>query len=82
MGISFPAIGNQVCGLILGSALVYVVGVPELTSVSYRTGAHTFRYFEVFVIAGLFYLVAVQAINRIWTRVGRRWTATLDAGIV
>lgn len=73
--VSFPALGNQVVGLILGSSLVSVVGIPELTSVSYKVGAQTFRYFEVFVVAAVFYFVAVQLINRVWTIVGRRWTA-------
>lgn len=73
--VSFPALGNQVVGLILGSSLVAVVGIPELTSVSYKVGSQTFRYFEVFVIAGVFYFVAVQFINRIWVAVGRRWTS-------
>jgi His/Glu/Gln/Arg/opine family amino acid ABC transporter permease subunit len=70
--ITFPALGNQVVGLILGSALVSVIGIKELTHVSYVIGSKTFRYFEVFVVAGVMYVIAVQLINRIWELVGRR----------
>lgn len=70
--ITFPALGNQVVGLILGSALVSVIGINELTHVSYVIGSKTFRYFEVFVVAGVMYVIAVQLINRMWELVGRR----------
>jgi polar amino acid transport system permease protein len=70
--ITFPALGNQVVGLILGSALVSVIGINELTHVSYVIGSKTFRYFEVFVVAGAMYLIAVQLINRVWEIAGRR----------
>src|SRR6185437_1288103 len=70
--ITFPALGNQVVGLILGSALVSVIGINELTHVSYVIGSKTFRYFEVFVVAGVMYLIAVQLVSRIWGIVGRR----------
>jgi len=70
--ITFPALGNQVVGLILGSALVSVIGINELTHVSYVIGSRTFRYFEVFVVAGVLYLVAVQVLNRLWEVAGRR----------
>ena len=73
--ISFPALGNQVVGIILGSSLVSVVGIAELTSVSYRVGAITFRFFEVFVVAGVLYFTAVQMINRVWVFAGGRWIA-------
>lgn len=73
--IAFPALGNQVVGVILGSALVSVVGVAELTNVALRAGSQTFRYFEVFVVVGAFYLLAVQLVNRLWVFAGRRWLA-------
>jgi polar amino acid transport system permease protein len=75
MRISFPALGNQVVGVILGSALVSVVGVAELTNVALKVGSQTFRYFEVFIVVGAFYLVAVQLINRLWVFAGERWIA-------
>ncbi len=77
--ISFPALGNQVVGLILGSSLVSVVGIAELTSISYKVGSITFRYFEVFVVAAIFYFLAVQVINRFWVFAGNRWLAGAPA---
>lgn len=78
MRASFPALGNQVVGLVLGSSLVSVVGVAELTNVSYKVGSETFRYFEVFVVAGVLYFLAVQVINRLWVFAGRRWAIGQD----
>jgi polar amino acid transport system permease protein len=76
--ICFPALGNQVVSITLASSLVFVVGIQELTSVSYNVGSETFRYFESFVIAGAFYVAAVQVLNRVWVVAGRRWFASTD----
>jgi His/Glu/Gln/Arg/opine family amino acid ABC transporter permease subunit len=78
--VAFPALGNQVVGVILGSSLVMVVGVRELTLTSYIVGAETYRYFEVFVIAAIFYMVAVQLVNRFWIFAGRRWFSVSAVG--
>jgi polar amino acid transport system permease protein len=75
MRISFPALGNQVVATKLASSVLFFIGVEELTSASYQVGARTFRYFEVFVITGLLYVVAAQLINRAWVRIGRRFRA-------
>ena len=79
MLISFPALGNQVVGTVLASSVVFFVGVEELSSATNQIGSKTFRYFEVFMIAGLMYVIAAQAINFTWVRVGRRWTVTESA---
>lgn len=73
MRISFPALGNQVVGTVLASSVVFFIGVEDLSSASNQIGSHTFRYFEVFVIAGLMYVTAAQTINRAWVLLGRRW---------
>ena len=73
MRVSFPALGNQVAGVILGTSLVTVVGVAELTNVALTVGGATFRYFEAFVVAAVFYFVAVQTAHLVWVAIGRRW---------
>lgn len=75
--ISFPALGNQVVGTTLASSQCFFIGVAELTSAGNEIGSETFRYFEVFVIIGVLYLVAAQTIHRIWVRIGRRWATTV-----
>lgn len=68
--IAFPALGNQVVGIVLGSSLVMVVAASDLTYVAFNVGADTFRYFETFIIAGLAYLVVVQTITLAWRLLG------------
>jgi His/Glu/Gln/Arg/opine family amino acid ABC transporter permease subunit len=68
--VVFPALGNQVISVVLGSSVVSVVGVPELTYETLSIGSITFRYFEIFVLAAVFYIVAAQAVGLLWRAVG------------
>jgi polar amino acid transport system permease protein len=68
--VVFPALGNQVISVVLGSSVASVVGVPELTYETLSIGSITFRYFEIFVLAAVFYIVAAQAISLVWRAVG------------
>lgn len=71
--IVFPSLGNQVVGIILGSSVASVVTTKEITYVSLGIGANTYRYFEVFTVAALLYVAAVQLINAGWRSLGARW---------
>jgi polar amino acid transport system permease protein len=73
--VTFPALGNQVVFVILGSTLVYVIGGLELMGVAYQVGSLTFRYFEVFALASILYVLAVQILLPAWNFVGGRWLA-------
>ena len=68
--VVFPSLGNQVISVVLGSSVASVIGVPELTYETLSIGSITFRYFELFVLAALAYIVAAQAINLLWRLVG------------
>lgn len=68
--IVFPALGNQVISVVLGSSVASVIGVAELTYETLSIGSLTFRYFELFVIAAVFYIVAAQIIALAWRGVG------------
>ena len=75
--IALPPLGNQVVSVVLGSSVASVVGVPELTYQTLSIGSINFRYFELFVVAAVLYIVAAQIIGGIWrlfgyTAVGRR----------
>ncbi len=79
--VAFPALGNQIVSLILGTSLASVIAVPELTYQAQIIGENTYRYFSVFAVLAVFYLVIVQAINAVWRAIERlwfgRWAATV-----
>jgi His/Glu/Gln/Arg/opine family amino acid ABC transporter permease subunit len=72
MRISYPAVGNQVNGMILGSSLVSVIGINDITQVSYLIGSETFRYIEAFMAAAVLYIVVTHTVSYLWRLVGRR----------
>jgi polar amino acid transport system permease protein len=69
---AYHPLGNLVIASVLGSSLVMVLSVPELTSAANDAGVETFRYFEAFVLAAAFYIVAAQLIQAVWRAVGGR----------
>jgi polar amino acid transport system permease protein len=64
--IVLPTLGNQLVSVVLGSAQASIIGVGELTYQTQSIGSSTFRYFELFTIAALFYIVCVQLISLSW----------------
>jgi polar amino acid transport system permease protein len=69
---AYHPLGNLVIASVLGSSLVMVLAVPELTSAANDAGVETFRYFEAFVLAAVFYVVAAQVIQSVWRVLGGR----------
>ena len=69
---AFHPLGNLVIASVLGSSLVVVLAVPDLTSAADDAGVGTFRYFESFVLAAACYVVAAQVIQGVWRLVGAR----------
>lgn len=64
--IVLPTLGNQIVSVVLGSAQASIIGVAELTYETQSIGSSTFRYFELFTIAALFYIACVQVISLLW----------------
>jgi His/Glu/Gln/Arg/opine family amino acid ABC transporter permease subunit len=64
--IVLPTLGNQIVSVVLGSAQASIIGFAELTYETQSIGSTTFRYFELFTIAALFYIACVQLISLIW----------------
>jgi polar amino acid transport system permease protein len=64
--IVLPSLGNQIVSVVLGSAQASIIGVAELTYQTQSIGSSTFRYFELFAIAALFYIACAQAISLVW----------------
>lgn len=70
--VVLPSLGNQIVSVVLGSAQASIIGVGELTYQTQSIGSATFRYFELFTVAALFYILCVQAIAMIWRLVSGR----------
>jgi len=64
--IVLPTLGNQIVSVVLGSAQASIIGVGELTYQTQSIGSSTFRDFELFTIAALFYIACAQAISLVW----------------
>jgi len=79
--VAFPALGNQIVSLVLGTSLASVIAVPELTYQAQIIGENTYRYFSVFAVLAIFYLLIVQVLNALWRAIERvwfgRWGATV-----
>jgi len=72
--ISLPALGNNWVSLVKNSSLVSVIGMVELTWVALDLNALTFRSFELFGAATLFYLILIFILINIQNFVERRFT--------
>lgn len=57
---ALPGCGNEIIYLIKYSSLAYMITCIELTGEAKILASHNFRYMEVFLIAGAFYLALVS----------------------
>jgi polar amino acid transport system permease protein len=57
---ALPGCGNEIIYLIKYSSLAYMITCIELTGEAKILASHTFRYTEVFLIVGIFYLALVS----------------------
>ncbi|GHF45488.1 amino acid ABC transporter permease [Seohaeicola zhoushanensis] len=71
-----PPIGNNMIALLKDSALVSVIGVAELTLSAQLAIGRTYRPFEFYVVAALFYYVINLAMEAVLRRVERRIQAS------
>jgi His/Glu/Gln/Arg/opine family amino acid ABC transporter permease subunit len=71
--ISLPALGNNWVALVKNSSLVSVIGMVELTWVAMDLNALTFRSFELFGAATLFYLILIFILTNIQNFVEKRF---------
>ncbi len=71
--ISLPALGNNWVALVKNSSLVSVIGMVELTWVTFDLNALTFRSFELFGAATIFYLILIFILINILAFVEKRF---------
>jgi polar amino acid transport system permease protein/octopine/nopaline transport system permease protein len=63
--LAIPAYGNEIIGMLKGSALASTVTLPELTGVARKIVAATYAPYEIFVTAGLIYLAITFVATRL-----------------
>ncbi len=78
--VSYAPFGNQVIGVIMGSSILMIVTVEEVTAWMANTGAITYRYFETFLVVAIVYLVLCQMANILRIAMGRLLFKSAAAG--
>jgi len=72
--IGLPAYGNEIVFMIKGSALASTITLMELTGVARTVVARTYKPVEVFLAAGVIYLVIVYGVTWLLKRLEKRWS--------
>ena len=54
-----PPLMNFICDLVKGSSLLSAIGVAELAYQATVISGETFRYLEIFTVAGVFYFLII-----------------------
>lgn len=67
--LAIPSWSNELIYLLKYTSLAYIINAPELMGQAKIIGAETFRYFEVFSVVALIYLVIVLILTRLLDRV-------------
>ena len=60
--VIIPPFANHCIGVLIGSSIAAVIGVPDLADWMLETGSEAFRYMEAFLIAAIAYIVLCQAV--------------------
>ncbi|MGH7154884.1 MAG: amino acid ABC transporter permease [Acetobacteraceae bacterium] len=60
--VILPAFANQCIGVLIGSSIAAVIGVPDLSNWMLVTGSASFRYMESFLVAAAIYVVLCQVV--------------------
>jgi polar amino acid transport system permease protein len=66
---ALPGCGNEIIYLIKYSSLAYMVTFIELTGEAKILASHSFKYMQVFLGVGVFYLLLVSVAGRVLQRV-------------
>jgi polar amino acid transport system permease protein len=74
--VALRPLGNELILMIKGSAIASIVTVLDLMGITSLAYARSFN-FQAFFWAALLYLIAVEAVRRLWDRLERRLTRHL-----
>jgi polar amino acid transport system permease protein len=70
--VVLPPLGNEFTSMIKGTSLLSVIGVRELFGTVQNLNAATFRTFELFFVAGIWYLVLTSVMGIVQRRLEAR----------
>lgn len=70
--IAIPAWSNELIYMLKYTSLAFVVGVPEIVARANMIASRNFRYFELYILAAIIYLVLVSLITWGLGRLERR----------
>lgn len=74
--IGLPAYGNEIIFMIKGSALASTITLLDLTGVARKLVARTYKPVEVFLAAGILYLIIVYVVTWLLRRLERKLSIT------
>ncbi|MEO1086813.1 MAG: hypothetical protein AAFY88_21475, partial [Acidobacteriota bacterium] len=75
--IALPAYSNEVVFLLQATSLVSIITLADITGVARVLAARSFAFYELFLFAGIIYLVIVYGVLFIFRRVERRLSGHL-----
>ena len=70
--VILPTVGNEFVDIIKGSAVLYAIGVGELTYQANKIASVNFRYIETMICAAVIYFVITFALTRLLRMLERR----------
>ena len=70
--IVIPQWSNEVTMIFLETSLAFTIGVIEVVGQSKMIGFQTFRYFEIFALAGIIYFVCVATLSMVLDHLAKR----------
>ncbi|WP_423822574.1 amino acid ABC transporter permease [Salinisphaera sp. SPP-AMP-43] len=71
--IALPQWTNEVVIELKYTSVAFAISVPELMGQAKMIGANSFKYFQIFLVAALIYLVLVSAVTLLLDQVERRY---------
>jgi polar amino acid transport system permease protein len=71
--VLFPPLSNQYIILTMTTSIAAIFGVEELTGRAYNINAQTFRSFEIFSIAAIYYVVLTLVASAVLYAAGRHF---------
>jgi len=77
--LCIQAYSNEVVFLFQATSLVSIISLMDLTGVARVIAARTFDIYELYITAGILYLIVTYGILFIFKRVEHRWSAHLRA---
>lgn len=78
--LAWPAYTNEVVFLLQATSLVSIITLMDITGVARIISARTFAFYELFMTAGVLYLIMVYGLLFVFRKIEFRITAHLRAG--